>query len=198
MRKLILSEFLSLDGVMQAPGLPDEDRSGGFEHGGWQVQYGDDVMGSEIMGALAATEVLLLGRVTYEVFAAFWPTAPAEDPFARLMNGFTKYVVSTTLREPLEWTDSHLIAGDVPAEVARLKQGGGKDIAVIGSGELAQTLMQHGLVDEYRLMIMPLVLGGGKRLFRDGNPKTSLRLVDGKTSSTSVLLATYVPADSEE
>ncbi len=195
MRKLVVSEFLSLDGVMQAPGLPDEDRSGGFEHGGWQVPYGDDVAGAEIMASMAATGALLLGRVTYEIFAGYWPSAPAGDPMAQMINSFTKYVVSTTLREPLEWDDSHAISGDVPHEVGRLKQESGKDIQVIGSGELAQTLMEHDLVDEYRLMTYPLVLGGGKRLFRDGNARTALRLVESKASSTGVLIATYVPAD---
>ncbi len=195
MRKLIVSEFLSLDGVMQAPGLPDEDRSGGFEHGGWQMRYGDDVAGAEIVAGMAATGALLLGRVTYEIFAGYWPSAPADDPMAQMINSFTKYVVSTTLREPLEWNDSHVISGDVPHEVSKLKQGSGKDIQVIGSGELAQTLMEHDLVDEYRLMINPLILGGGKRLFRDWNARAALRLVDSKASSTDVLIVTYVPVD---
>jgi dihydrofolate reductase len=195
MRKLVVSEFLTLDGVMQSPGYPDEDPSGGFEHGGWQMPLMDEVAGAEIMTGMAATDALLLGRVTYEIFAGYWPTAPADDPIADTINAFTKYVVSTTLREPLDWKDSHVIAGDVPEEVGRLKQGSGRDIQVIGSGVLVQTLMQHDLVDEYRLMIYPLILGTGKRLFREGSPKSSLRLSDSKVSGNGVLIATYVPAE---
>ncbi len=193
MRRLIVSEFLSLDGVMQSPGYPDEDPSGGFEHGGWQQPLMDDVAGEAIMAAMGETDALLLGRVTYEIFAGFWPSAPPDDPIAETINNFTKYAVSTTLREPLDWKDSHVIAGDVPAEVRKLKQGSGKDIQVIGSGGLAQTLMANDLVDEYRLQIYPLVLGTGKRLFRDGTPRTPLRLVEGKTSPRGILIATYAP-----
>jgi dihydrofolate reductase len=194
MRKLVVSEFLTLDGVMQSPGYPDEDPSGGFEHGGWQMPLMDDVAGAEIMEGMAATDALLLGRITYEIFAGYWPSAAVDDPMAKTINSFTKYVVSTTLREPLDWKDSHVIAGDVPGEVVKLKQESGKDLQVIGSGNLAQTLMRHDLVDEYRLMIYPLVLGTGKRLFREGTPKSQLRLSDSKTSSNGVLIATYVPA----
>jgi dihydrofolate reductase len=195
MRKLVVSEFLTLDGVMQSPGYPDEDPSGGFEHGGWQMPLMDDVAGAEIMEGMAATDALLLGRITYEIFAGYWPSAGGDDPMAETINNFTKYVVSTTLHEPLNWRDSHVIAGDVPGGVAKLKQESGKDIQVIGSGNLAQTLMRHDLVDEYRLMIYPLVLGTGKRLFREGTPKTPLRLSDSKTSSNGVLIATYVPVE---
>jgi dihydrofolate reductase len=195
MRKLIVSEFLTLDGVLQSPGYPDEDPSGGFEHGGWQMPLMDAVAGEAITAGMAETEALLLGRVTYEIFAGYWPSAPADDPMAQKINSFTKYVVPTTLREPLDWKDSHVIAGDVPGAVGKLKEGSGKDIQVIGSGELVQTLMANDLVDEYRLLIYPLVLGTGKRLFRDGNPRTSLRLVDGKTSPGGVLIATFAPAD---
>jgi dihydrofolate reductase len=137
---------------------------------------------------------LLLGRVTYEIFAGYWPSASTDDPMAQTINAFTKYVVSRTLREPLDWADSHVIAGDVPGEVRKLKEGSGKDIQVIGSGNLAQTLMKHDLVDEYRLMIYPLLLGKGKRLFREESPKTELQLRDSKTSDNGVLIATYVPA----
>jgi dihydrofolate reductase len=195
MRKLVVSEFLTLDGVMQSPGYPDEDPSGGFEHGGWQQPLMDDAAGAEIMEGMAATDALLLGRITYEIFAGYWPSAAVDDPMAKTINSFTKYVVSTTMREPLDWKDSHVIAGDVPGEVAKLKQKSGKDIQVIGSGNLAQTLMRHELVDEYRLMTYPLVLGTGKRLFREGSPKTPLRLSDSKTSPNGVLIATYVPAE---
>jgi dihydrofolate reductase len=147
------------------------------------------------MAGLDSTDTLLLGRITYDIFAGYWPNQPADDPIAQIINGYTKYVVSTTLREPLDWRDSHLIAGDVADEVRKVKEGVGKDIQVIGSGELAQTLMEHGLVDEFKLLIYPLILGKGKRLFRDGNPKRPLRLVDGKTSPGGVVMATYAPAD---
>ena len=195
MRKLIVSEFLTLDGVMQAPGNPDEDRSGGFDRGGWQLDYFDDVFGRVVMEGLAATGGLLLGRKTYEIFAAHWPNQPAEDPLASTLNELPKYVVSTTLEEPLAWQNSMLIRGDVPADISRLKEQAGKDIQVIGSGELVQTLIRHDFVDEYRLMIHPLVLGSGKRLFREGGSPSRLRLLDSKTSGTGVLILTYAPAE---
>jgi dihydrofolate reductase len=196
MRRILVSEFLTLDGVMQAPGDPNEDRSGGFDHGGWQLAYFDDVFGSVMMEAFAATGGMLLGRLTYENFAAHWPKQPADDPLAATMNGLEKYVVSTTLTEPLAWQNSTLIKGDVAGEVAKLKQGSGKEIQVIGSGELVQDLIRHDLVDAYRLMIHPLVLGTGKRLFRDGTTLTKLRLVDSKPTSTGVLILTYEPEKS--
>ena len=193
MRKVIVSEFLTLDGVTQAPGLPDEDRSGGFVHGGWQVPLMDEEAGSAITEGLAATGGLLLGRVTYGIFAGYWPNAPADEPLAQTINSLPKYVVSTTLREPLPWNNSHLIKGDVAKEVNKLKQEPGKDLRVIGSGKLVQTLMQHDLVDQYDFLIYPIVLGSGKRLFRDGSPKTSLRLIDSKTSKSGVLMVSYEP-----
>ena len=194
MRKIVVSQFLTLDGVMQAPGDPDEDRSGGFDQGGWQLAYFDQVFGAFVMEGFAATDGLLLGRLTYENFARHMPNQPADDPVAGPMNEWRKYVVSTSLAEPLGWQNSTLIRGDVPSEVARLKEGAGKDIQVMGSGELVQTLIGHNLVDEYRLMIHPLVLGTGKRLFRDEAPLTRFRLVDSKASGTGVLLLTYEPA----
>jgi dihydrofolate reductase len=197
MRKVIVSEFLTLDGVMQAPGDPEEDRSGGFEHGGWQLPYFDDVAGSAISEGMAAAGGYLLGRKTYEIFAAFWPSQPDDDSFAATLNSLPKYVASTTLKEPLKWQNSTLIKGDVAEEVAELKQGPGKDLQVIGSGDLAQTLMQAGLVDEYQLMVHPIVLGSGLRLFREGSPKIPLRLVDSKTTGTGVLILTYQPAGKE-
>lgn len=195
MRKVIVSTFVTLDGVMQAPGGSDEDRSGGFEHGGWQMPYFDDVAGKAISEGMAAAGGFLLGRTTYEIFAAYWPNAPEGDPIADTMNGLPKYVASTTLQEPLEWRNSTLLKGDVADEVAKLREQPGKDLLVIGSGGLAQTLMDHGLVDEYQLMIHPLVLGSGKRLFRDGGRTNALRLVDVTTTGTGVLIATYQPAD---
>jgi dihydrofolate reductase len=153
----------------------------------------DEEAGSVIMEGLAATGGLLLGRVTYEIFAGYWPNAPADDPIAQTINSLPKYVVSTTLRDPLPWNNSHLMNGDVAKEITKLKEEPGKDLWVIGSGELVQTLMQHDLVDRYDLMIYRLVLGSGKRLFRDGSPKTPLRLIDSKTSKTGVLILSYEP-----
>jgi len=194
MRKVVVGTFLSLDGVMQAPGSPDEDTEGGFDHGGWQLPYFDEVAGRIMSESFEATEALLLGRVTYQIFAAFWPSAPAEDPFTKIMNSIPKFVVSTTL-ERAEWNNSRLIKRNIPEEVAELKQQTGSgDLAVVGSGKLAQSLMQHNLIDEYVLLIHPLVLGSGKRLFRDGGPKTPLTLVDTKTTSTGVVILTYRPA----
>lgn len=194
MPRIVVSEFLTLDGVMQAPGDPDEDRSGGFDHGGWQLAYFDDIFGSVMMEAFGATGGMLLGRRTYEGFAAHWPNQPADDPLAGLMNGLQKYVVSTTLAEPLAWQNSTLIKTDVAGEIGKLRAASGKEIQVIGSGELVQTLVRHDLVDAYRLMVHPLVLGSGKRLFRDGTPSVKLKLVDSKPTSTGVLILTYEPA----
>jgi dihydrofolate reductase len=191
---LIVSEFLSLDGVMQAPGDTEEDRSDGFEHGGWQMPYLDEAAGNAISEGMATAGGYLLGRRTYELFAGFWPSQPDDDPIAATLNNLPKHVASTTLKEPLAWRNATLLRGDVAEAVTTLKQQPGKDLQVIGSGELAQTLMRHDLVDEYRLMVHPLVLGSGKRLFRDGNPRTALRLVDSATSSTGVLILTYRPA----
>jgi dihydrofolate reductase len=195
MRKIIVSEFVTLDGVMQAPGDPNEDREGGFDQGGWQLSYFDDIFGNVLMEAFAATGGMLLGRKTYEIFARHWPKQPADDPLAGTMNALEKYVVSTTLGEPLEWENSTLIKGDVARGVAKVKEGTGKEIQVIGSGQLVQTLVREDLVDEYRLMIHPLMLGGGKRLFREGLSPTRLRLVDSKPTTTGVLILTYVPAN---
>ena len=197
MPRIVVSQFLTLDGVMQAPGDPDEDRSGGFDLGGWQLAYFDEVFGSFVMAGFGATGGLLLGRRTYETFARHMPNQPADDPVAGPMNEWRKYVVASSLEEPLAWQNSTLIRGDVPTEVAKLKDGEGKDIQVMGSGELVQTLIRHDLVDEYRLMIHPLVLGSGKRLFRDEAPPTRFRLVDSNVSGTGVLLLTYVPTDEQ-
>ena len=193
MRKIVLVEFLTLDGVMQAPGSPDEDRSGGFDKGGWQLEYFDDALGAAILGALEDTGGFLLGRRTYETFAAHWPNQPADDPLAGTFNTLPKWVVSTTLRDPLPWQNSTLISGDVAAEVRSIKAGDGKDVQVIGSGELVQALIRDDLVDEYRLMVHPIVIGKGKRLFRD-DTSARLRLVDSKPTTTGVVINTYVPA----
>jgi dihydrofolate reductase len=192
MRDVVVSEFLTLDGVMQAPGHSDEDREGGFEHGGWQMPYIDDVFGGAIAKGLGEAGGYLLGRKTYEIFAAFWPNQPSDDPIASTLNNLPKYVASTTLEAPLKWNNSTLIEGDVAEEVGKLKQQQpGKNLVVIGSGALAQTLMQHDLVDEYQLMVHPLVMGSGKRLFADGGVRIPLKLVDRKTTGTGVLILTY-------
>jgi dihydrofolate reductase len=195
MRKVIVSEFLSLDGVMQAPGDPDEDRRDGFEHGGWSMPYSDDVFLSVVGEAMAQCGGYLFGRRTYEIMAAYWPTAPDDNAFAGSLNGLPKYVASRTLDEPLEWKNSTLLKGDAAEAVAKLKREPGKDLSVLGSGDFVQTLMEHDLVDEYQLMVDPIVLGSGRRLFRDGSPKTALRLVDSKTTSTGVLIVSYQPAE---
>jgi len=163
MPKLSVTEFLSLDGVMQGPGDPDEDRSGGFAHGGWHRPYVDDVFMKAASEGMAETGGFLFGRKTYEIMAAFWPSQPDSDPFAAVLNGLPKHVASTTLREPLEWKGSALLQGDVPAAVAELKEQPGGDLVVLGSGELVRTLMEHDLVDEFRLMIDPIVLGSSER-----------------------------------
>ena len=193
MRMLRLIEFLSLDGVIQAPGAPDEDTEGGFRHGGWQRPYFDDVLGATAAEGMAETDAYLFGRKTYEKMAAYWPTAPEDDPYGRHMNSTLKYVASRTLQD-VEWQNSRLITGDVSEEVARLKQQPGKNIAVLGSGDLVQTLLEHDLVDEFFLAVYPLVLGSGKRLFREYDQARKLRLVDSKPTSTGGVILTYRPA----
>ena len=190
--KVIVSEFLSLDGVMQAPGDPDEDRSDGFEHGGWEMPYFDDAAGSAIAEGMGGSDGFLLGRRTYEIFASYWPTQPDDNPFAKILNGLPKYVASTTLGEPLAWQNSTLLQGDVAKAVAELKEGEGGNIVVLGSGGLVQTLYENDLVDEYALMIHPIVLGSGKKLFREV-PRKPLKLADSVTTSTGVVMATYMP-----
>jgi dihydrofolate reductase len=191
MRKRVVVEFLSLDGVYQAPGHPDEDREGGFEHGGWQMPYFDEVMGQAAAEGMAATDAQLFGRTTFEKMAAYWPNAPKDDPFAHHLNGVQKYVASTTLTDP-SWQPTTVIR-DVPAEVAELKAQEGGTITVLGSGKLVQTLIAHDLVDEYSLAVFPLTLGGGKRLFADDEVLRRLRLVDSKPTSTGGILLTYRP-----
>jgi dihydrofolate reductase len=193
MRTLRVIEFLSLDGVMQAPGAPDEDTEGDFKHGGWQRPYFDDVVGAAAAKGMAATDAYLFGRKTYEQMASYWPTVSNDDPYARHLNSTPKYVASRTLTS-VEWDGSTLIEGDVAKEVARLKQQPGKNIAVLGSGDLVQTLIEHDLVDEYFLVVFPLVLGSGKRLFREADRAKKLSLIDSKTTSTGGLLLTYRPA----
>jgi dihydrofolate reductase len=190
MRTLRVIAFLSLDGVMQAPGAPDEDTEGGFRHGGWQRPYFDDDLAAAAAEGMAATDAYLFGRKTYEKMASFWPTAPSDDPFARHLNSTAKYVASTTL-QAVEWQNSTLIKGDVAEEVANLKEQPGGNIAVLGSGDLIQTLIENNLIDEYFLVVYPLVLGSGKRLFRDADEMKRLTLVDCRTTSTGGAMLTY-------
>lgn len=189
MRKLTINTFMTLDGVMQAPGGPQEDPTGGFAHGGWSFKYWDDTMG-QIMGEFMGKPFdLLLGRKTYEIFAAHWPHA-GDDPAAVALNNATKYVASRTLKN-VSWKNSQLIKGDVAQEVATLKRQDGPEIQVHGSANLIQTLLKHDLIDEFRLWVFPLVLGIGKRLFDGGTIPASLRLLDSKTSSTGVIMARF-------
>jgi dihydrofolate reductase len=192
-RRLVVVESLTLDGVMQAPGGPDEDTRGGFEHGGWAVPYNDEVMGRE-MGKGMGSSDLLFGRWTYESFYAFWPNQTKPNPFTEVLNQTQKYVASTTLTDALPWVNSTLLSGDAAESVTELKSRPGNDIAVLGSGELVQSLIDRGLVDEYTLLIHPLVLGSGQRLFREGTMPTELRLDHSVTTTTGVLIATYKPS----
>jgi dihydrofolate reductase len=192
MRKLSVNTFLTLDGVMQAPGGPGEDDEGGFTMGGWSFHYWDDRMG-EIMGeAMGHPFDLVLGRRTYDIFAAHWPHA-TDDPGAKPLNDATKYVASRG-RPSLTWSHSVLLEGDAADAVAALKQGEGSELQVHGSGNLLQTLLGHGLIDEFRLWIFPLVIGSGKRLFADGTIPAALELVESTVSSTGVVIGTYRPA----
>jgi dihydrofolate reductase len=196
MRRLIVYEFMSLDGVVQAPGAADEDRSGGFRHGGWHLRYFDDLSQKWALESLTGAGGFIFGRRTYEIFAAYWPNAPAEEQvLAQPLNTKPKYVASTTLTEPLGWQNSTVLQGDVAEAVAALKQENGADLHVIGSPHLVQALTEHDLVDEFRVMIDPLVLGGGKRLFRDDGALRPLRLVDSQVTTTGAILASYAPAE---
>jgi dihydrofolate reductase len=193
MRKLVVSTFLTLDGVMQAPGGPEEDPTGGFEHGGWTANYWDDAMGARMGKAFETPFDLLLGRKTYEIFAAHWPHA-RDQPFAAELNSARKYVASRTL-DSVDWENSTLLEGDVAEAVARLKEKDGPEIQVHGSSDLIQTLLRAELVDELRLMIFPIVLGTGKRLFGDGAVPAGFKLAESTTSSTGVLIARYERAE---
>jgi dihydrofolate reductase len=195
MRKVIVNEFLTLDGVAQAPGGAEEDTDGGFAHGGWHMQYMEDEPTQQwVLESIVEAGGFLLGRRTYEIFAAFWPNAPEEEQVvAEPLNSKPKYVVSTTLAGPLDWENSTLLEGEMADAVAALKQEHGGDLHVIGSTELVRTLIAHGLVDELRLMIDPVVVGGAKRIFPDDGELRPLRLVDGQVTSKGAILATYAP-----
>jgi dihydrofolate reductase len=192
MRQLTVNTFLTLDGVMQAPGGPEEDPTGGFAHGGWSVNYWDEEMGRVMDEVMGKPFDLVLGRKTYEIFAAHWPHA-TEEQGAKPLNEATKHVASRTLTS-LEWANSVLIEGDAGEGIAALKQGDGPELQVHGSANLIQTLLRFELVDLFRLWTFPVVVGAGKRLFADGTIPRALELVDSKVSSTGVVIGTYVPA----
>ncbi len=192
MRKLVVSTFVTLDGVMQAPGGPDEDTAGGFEHGGWSFGYWDDAMGEWMGESMGKHYAILLGRQSSEIFAAYWPNA-GDQPGAAELNAATKYVASRTL-DSVEWENSTLLEGVAADAVARLKEEDGPEIQVHGSSDLIQTLLAAQLVDEFRVWIFPVVLGSGKRLFGEGTAPSGFELVDSKTSTSGVLVTTYRPA----
>jgi dihydrofolate reductase len=195
MGKIVVFMHLTLDGVMQAPGRSDEDRRGGFAHGGWAQPQNDPVMFGVIGAGMSKSCGLLLGRRTYEDFAAFWPKQPQPNPFTTVLDNAQKYVASRTLRAPLPWQNSTLLEGDATESVARLKQEREDDLMVFGSGELVRSLLRRNLVDQYVFLIHPLVLGSGLRLFADDGAFAGLKLVDSKTTTTGVVIATYVPAE---
>ena len=192
MRKIVAVESLTLDGVMQAPGRKDEDTRGGFEHGGWAGPYFDPILMKEMGEGMSQGGPMLFGRRTYEDFYKVWP-GRTDNPFSKVLDEGRKYVASRTLREPLPWQNSTLLAGDARDSVAQLKSQPGKDVVVLGSSELMQTLMRHGLVDVFVLLIHPLLLGRGRRLFADDARRTSLKLVKSVASGTGVVVATYQP-----
>ncbi len=194
MRKLVVLSFISLDGVMQAPGGPDEDPSGGFSRGGWTVPYSDDYFGNAMTKNLDRPFALLLGRRTYEIFAAYWPYVDAaKNPFAGPFNSAKKYVASRTLTK-VDWSNAELIKGDIAKEVKKLKEQAGPEIHVYGSGNLIQTLLKHDLIDEFRLKIFPITLGKGKRLFAEGAFPAGFDLIESGISPKGVIIADYVRA----
>jgi dihydrofolate reductase len=198
--RLVVNTFLTLDGVMQAPGGPDEDRDGGFALGGWSFPFSDDQMGSTVTSSIAGASAFLLGRRTYDIFAAFWPKVSGEHEDAAVagpLNSLPKYVASTTL-ETADWQNTTVLRGDVPAEIRRIKDEGDGELNVQGSSNLLQTLQQHRLVDEYRLWICPVVVGSGKRLFEAGTAPAGMTLVESQTNSRGALYAVYRTAGAPE
>jgi dihydrofolate reductase len=191
MRKVIVQTFLTLDGVVQAPGGPEEDTSGGFAYGGWSVNYWDDRMGEVMDAAMGVPFDLLLGRKTYDIFAAYWPNA-SEEAGAKPLNDATKYVASRS-NPTLDWEKSVLLRGDAAEAVAGLKEQDGPELQVHGSADLTQTLLRSNLVDEFRLWVFPVVIGSGKRLFAEGTVPAGLRLADSVVSTTGVVMGTYLP-----
>ena len=194
MSKVVVIEHLTLDGVMQGPARPDEDRRDGFEYGGWAAAANDPAMHKVIGARMGSSWSLLVGRTTYEDFAKVWPNQPQPNPFTEALNNAEKFVASTTLTEPLPWQNSTLLKGDAADAVAKLKKEHDKTLVIFGSGVLVQSLMRRDLIDEYVLQIHPLVLGKGRRLFPDGSTLTKFTLVDSVTTGTGVIIATYQPA----
>jgi dihydrofolate reductase len=193
MRKLLVTTFLTLDGVMQAPGGPGEDDSGGFAHGGWSVNYWDEQMGQVMGEATSRPFAMVLGRRTYDIMAAYWPNAPEEEG-GKIFNEATKYVASRARPNLEAWSNSVLIEGDAAQGIAALKAEDGPELQVHGSANLIQTLLRHNLVDRFRLWVFPLVIGSGKRLFSEGTIPSGLKLVDHTVSTTGVVIGTYEPA----
>ena len=193
MRKLVVMESVTLDGVMQAPGRPDEDVRGDFEHGGWATPYRDAVMGKVMAGGMAEVGPLLFGRRTYEDFFKVWP-GRTDNPFTAVLDKAQKFVASRSLTASLPWVNSTRLEGDAAEAVAGLKQQPGKDILVMGSGDLVRSLIPHDLIDQYVLLIHPLVLGSGRRLFADRGTLDRLQLMDATPTTTGVVIATYRPA----
>jgi dihydrofolate reductase len=191
MRKIIVSTFMTLDGVMQAPGKPDEDTSGGFKYGGWQVPYFDDFMGKVMGEQMARPFDLLIGKMTYDIFASYWPHQDEKtNPVAAVLNKARKYVASSSTLK-LEWNNSVLLTGDVVEKVKKLKTEDGPDLQVIGSGNFIQTLLKNDLVDELWLQIYPLTLGPGKRLFAEGTIPAAWELVESKISPKGIIVVSY-------
>jgi dihydrofolate reductase len=188
--RITVFNHLTLDGVMQSPAAPDEDPRDGFDRGGWAVGHEDDVMDRFIGEAMGRSTGMLLGRRSYEHMLGYWNTQP-DSPFTPVLNNSQKYVASTTLRDPMPWPNSTLLTGDVPAAVAELKQQGEGSLTVLGSGELLQTLMAHHLVDEFTLVIHPVVLGSGRRLFTDRGAYAQLEVTDSVTTTKGLMIATY-------
>lgn len=193
MSRVVVVNNVTLDGVMQAPARPDEDRRGGFTRGGWALPYNDEVMAQRMGRNMSQGGSLLLGRRTYEDFYSVWPNR-TDNPYTEVLNHTQKYVASTTLAEPLPWQNSTLLGGDVAQAVAGLRQQPGKDLVILGSGALIHSLLPHHLIDEFVLLIHPLVLGSGHRLFPEG-AEVALRLTDSVTTPTGVVIATYQPAE---
>jgi dihydrofolate reductase len=196
--ELTVTTFLSVDGVMQGPGGPDEDRSDGFDRGGWLVPHFDEATGEFITEVFGKADAFLLGRRTYEIFAAYWPkVTDADDPVANPLNALPKYVVSNRLRSA-DWHNSTIVKGDIPAEVAKLKAMPGRELQVHGSGTLARTLLENDLVDEWRLLVFPVIVGAGRRLFPELGVTAGLGLVDSRTTGSGVAIHVYRPTGRAE
>ena len=195
MRKIITTTFITMDGVMQAPGGPQEDTSGGFTQGGWTFGYWDKLMGDTMTEFMSRPFELLLGKKTYNIFAAFWPTAKTDEVVAKPFNSTKKYVVTHSPMD-LTWNNSYLVTGDVAAEIAKLKQMDGPDLWVHGSGNLIQTLLKNSLIDQMVVWTFPVTIGNGKKLFAEGTQAQEFKMMDSKISSTGVIIGTYEPAGS--